>query len=280
MVATPNINANEARGVVVAAASPDIRTNLATAMTVFNMPTEFIQANQLVTDVVYRASNEMRVNSAVALVVCRGRNSSPLVKVWTFTIDGHDFYVLQLQRETLVYDLSTQRWFVWGSSDGTTWRAVHGLDWKADLGQIQMFLGQDLAKTVVGDDTTGALYFLGPEHNEDDYTDRDGSYPFQRVMHAQLITRGRDYLPVNGVILTGSVGETSDSTETAVELLYSDDRGHTYVSAGEVDVTVGSYDTRVEWRSLGSIKQPGRLIKIVDWGGIHRIDGLDIPDAT
>lgn len=281
---TPNIDANQARGMVVARfRTPEIDANFLKGLSLINYPTEFIKANQVVVESVFRASNSMHVNAAEALVVCRGRVAQPRIKVWTFTLDGHDFYVLQLQEETLIYDFSTQQWHVWGSFESASWRAIHGIDWKASIGSLLASLGgAEISNVLVGDDTTGALYFLAPQQAEDDYTteDRAGrTYPFVRHVHAQITHRGRDYMPLNGVLLTGSVGDVNTASNLNVTLTYSDDRGHTYNDAGSVLIEDGNYDTRVEWRSLGALKQPGRLLKITDYGGLVRIDGLDIPDA-
>jgi hypothetical protein len=65
-----------------------------------------------------------------------------------------------------------------------------------------------------------------------------------------------------------------------VNLKYSDDSGATFYDAGDQTVPAEVYDTRLNWRSLGSIRYPGRLFKITDSGALRRIDSLEVEDGS
>jgi hypothetical protein len=132
---------------------------------------------------------------------------------------------------------------------------------------------------ICGDDTTGALFTLDPDKPEDDSALNDGRvFPFQRIVYGQTPIRGNVAQPCYGVQLTGSLGDVQDPALTGVTLYTSDDQGHTFVNCGTLNITEGDYGQRIYWTSLGSMQQPGRFFKIEDFGGLHRLDGLDMDD--
>lgn len=220
-----------------------------------------------------------QANKVAVQVVCAGRPELAYVRAWTFTLDGHDFYVLQLQDITLVHDIASKQWYNWGSVDREIWRGQIGIDWNANLGKIN---GGTLGSTsvIVGDWADGSLYFLNTALNEDVGPEGDGYLPFQRLVYGQVPLRGHDYVDCYGVELTGSLGETSGVFNETVVLSYSDDVGHTYVNAGAVTVQPGQYSFVLQWPSLGSFKGPGRIFKIEDWGVLARIDSIDMNDGA
>ena len=90
--------------------------------------------------------------------------SKPQARVWTFSLDGHDFYVLRLgDSETLVYDLYSEQWVDWANFQKEFWRANNGQNW-AGASKLAYTYGSDV---VVGDDTYGLLWFLDPEQPYD-----------------------------------------------------------------------------------------------------------------
>lgn len=220
-----------------------------------------------------------QINKASVQVVCRGRPELAYVRAWTFTLDGHDYYVLQLQEITLVYDIHSQQWYNWGSVDRDLWRAQTGIDWNANVGKIT---GGTLGSTsvLVGDYAEGSLYFLNTALSEDTGPQPgDALLPYKRVVYGQIPVRGHDYVPCHGVELTGALGETSGVDIQTVTLSYSDNVGHTFVNAGPIEVTPGQYSFVLQWPSLGSFKGPGRLFKVEDWGVLARIDSIDMNDG-
>lgn len=224
----------------------------------------------------------MTVTKANYQVVCLGKKELPHILAWTATLDGHDYYFLQLSDLTLVYDFHSEQWYNWGSVARELWRAQIGIDWNANLGRITGQGGELGASSIlVGDYISGALYFLDPNLNEDeDYGHPGTTLGFQRLTYGQLTLRGIDYIPCNGVQISGSIGENVNASDMDVTLSYSDDQGHTFVNAGSITFENGNYEQNFHWRSLGSFRGPGRIFKIEDWGAFVRIDGLDMDDGN
>lgn len=250
-----------------------LQTNNLYALSVINYPAEEVRSTAYQINTTFRRmSQELRATGLQMLSLVRGRTYNPKLRAWTFTLDGHDFYVLRLGDEkTLVYDLTTGQWSWWTSGGLPFWRPSVGMNWPAP-GSIPEHYGSNV---VCGDDTFGHLWILSPEQGYDDSPyDEDDAVRFPRVATTQLITRQRQFLPVYEVYLTGSFGEPVEDGD-AVTLNYSDDLGNTFVSAGALAVGAGDFTQEFAWRSLGMIQPSGRLFQIVDYGAFARIDGLD-----
>ena len=238
-----------------------------------------IEASEAGYQVVGDNSMTITATEAAYQVVVLESSADPKVLVWTFTYDSHEFYVLELPNETLVYDTHSETWAVWGSSNSTVWKALYGIDWIADTGDILATFddGQNALNAVVGDNTNGALYFLHPEQSMDDDNDGLDQTQFKRVLYGQIPHRGKDRKSVSAVILEGSVGQLSTTPDDlTVALEYSDDKGINFNTTGAITTTSGDVDQWLEWRSLGSLRAPGRLFRITDYGALTRIDGLDL----
>lgn len=252
------------------------RLSQAFVLAVANYPTEEIQDSQsFVTVVTEGATPDLEVSQAWVTVVCRGRVEDPHVRAWTFTLDGHDFYVLRLgDIETLVYDFHSEQWYVYGSHESDLWRAYTGINWQGGNVLSQLY-GTNI---LVGDDGNGSLYFLDPEGSYDDDAVLGDASPrsFPREVYGQVATRSFDFVSCYGVQLGGSIGEMAEAALTTVTLYTSDDQGNTYDDQGTITIANAGYDTRVEWWSLGSFSAPGRLFKISDLGTLHRIDFLEM----
>lgn len=208
-----------------------------------------------------------------------GDEQISLVTAWSFVLDGHAYYVLRLFNETLVYDFLSQSWYNWGSGTSDIWNARTGAFFRADLTAVQENTmnfdpNSNLSHVLVGDEVNGALYFLYPQGSVDDNNTGTGTATFERIVYGQLLQRGRDYAPCAAVEVLGSIGFAQNSGQTSVTLSYSDDMGNTYTSAGAITVTPATFDTRLEWRSLGSMKEPGRIFNITDAGALVRIDAM------
>lgn len=274
MVSTPSIQNSQAGAVVTANLSGDIHLSLGVALVVANFPTDFIQASQAGAVVITNhGSGHMQVSQAAVMVVARGRVYNPKLKAWTYTLDGHDFYVLRLsESRTFVYDLSTGQWSQFTSGDLNFWRPNIGMNWYSP-GSIPETYGSNV---ICGDDTFGHLWILNPDQGYDDEPADPPGDPqrFTRVATGQVVTRQRKFLPVYEVYLTGSFGQPV-LTADEITLSYSDDLGNTYVSAGDISVTSSDYNQEFAWRSLGLVNPSGRLFKITDDGAFARIDSLD-----
>jgi hypothetical protein len=255
----------------------DIQATQAYVLALTQEPAQAMNVTQAYVNALVNEEQEIRVTQAYIMALVRGRTEDPQVRAWTFTLDGHDYYVLRLgAAETLVYDTHSEQWYVWGSDDSDLWKAYTGSNWSD---------GHTLAATqgastsiIVGDDGNGALYFL----DTDAYVDDDSLYgsdvPRQYLREAtgQVAVRAVDQVPCFGVRVEGSIGEMDNALLTAVTLSTSDDRGHTFDDHGTLTIANADYDFRAEWRSLGSFGSPGRLFRVQDYGALHRIDYFDM----
>lgn len=236
---------------------------------VFNYPAEAGQVSQVIVRTFVEPTPDLRLSQMVVRTILRGRVDEPKVRAWTFTMDGHDFYVLRLgMQETLVYDTHTGEWHVWGTGTTSLWRAYTGCNW---IGGRSLAL--NWSNIICGDDGNGALYFLSPDDDTDDDALFGSETPraFRRRATGQLVIKaGYMSVPCYGVQLAGSSGKAG-----TVTLSISDDRGHNYTDMGDITLVADEYSARVNWRSLGSMKAPGRLFRITDTGSLKRIDGLE-----
>ena len=270
---------NAPQGVVLAAVeatSHEVETTQFVGMAVYNIPSESIASTQGDVYVTIRQLSPVSATFGAVLAVVKGRVYDPMLKAWTFTLDGHPCYVLRLADDkTLIYDTITEQWSWWSSGDNYRWRAAIGMNWKTP-GPIANNYGSNV---VVGDDTLGILWVLNPMQGyDDDAVNTEVQNTFPRVATGQMIARGRNFIPVYEVYLTASLGDPALSNST-VTLSYSDTQGDTFVSAGTIEVEEGNYFQEFAWRSLGRIQAPGRLFQIADDGAFARIDGLDVKDG-
>lgn len=277
MALTPTIENSQAFVFsITGGATGSEQLSQAFVLAVANFPTESIENSQdFVLVVTEGATHNIELSQAWVTVVARGRVDDPKVRAWTFTLDGHDYYVLRAGNiETLVYDTHNGQWYVWSSFDTDLWKAFNGTNWINSGGLPEEF-GSNI---VVGDDANGALYFLDPEQFTDDDALAGDTNPktFTREFQGQVTKRGYDYEKVFSVELLGSIGQMDVSTLTDVTLSYSDDRGLSYVDAGTITIPNNDTSKRVDWRSLGSFTLPGRMFKVTDTGALHRIDNLTI----
>lgn len=252
--------------------SPDLNVNQASVRTVFNFPSDSTEVYQSSIRTVKDNSVDLRNYLSVIRAVYRGRSSDPQVRAWTFTLDGHDYYVLRLgTTETLIYDLHTNLWYTWGSGSEPLWRAYIGTNWLAGN-----FLAPNFGSNViVGDDGNGSIYFLDPYGDLDDDPIDGVSSPreFRRTVSFQVPTKSYKSVRCFGIELLGSIGQNSaDLTTDSVQLSYSDDRGTSYVDAGSLSMTPEDYSARLYWGSLGSISAPGRIFQVTDYGALKRLD--------
>lgn len=217
----------------------------------------------------------------LVLVAARGRVADPRVSAWTFTLDGHDFYVLRLgDAATLLYDVYSEQWVEWTTDQSGAWRVNTGVNWVG---------GQALAHiygsaVIAGDDTFGRLWFLNPEQPYDDVPDPalvPAQTSFTRIVTGQVLAGGRDFLPCYAAFLDGdNYGFGTTDFVPVVTLETSDDQGRTFYNHGTLDmVTDYSADNPYEWTSLGQIASPGRIFRITDNGMFARISGLEMNDG-
>jgi len=246
---------------------------------VYQFPADTGTSTQVGMVVLAESGPDALASQVQAIVVYRGRVYDPRIRAWTFTLDGHDYYVLRLgDISTLVYDTHAEQWYDWGSDTADIWKANTGQNW-VGASSISGFYGSNI---VCGDDVFGALYFLDTAQSQDE----DPVYgsatqtPFERVVTGQLVKLDYDAQPCYEVQLLGAIGDNLDATLTDVTLETSDDSGNTYNDHGTITLSAGDYIARATWLSLGSIEAPGRLFKITDYGALQRIDSLYMKDNS
>jgi hypothetical protein len=264
----------------LAETGPEMQITSGGLLAVAIWPAEFLHASEAGLITVSQAAPIVAASEAGMLVVARGRIANPRARAWTFTLDGHDFYVLRLgDQTTLIYDVYSEQWIEWTSQDLPFWRPSAGQTW---LGAAK--LAEDYGSTVVvGDDTFGLLWFLNPEQPYDEHPDElrtPQQLAFERIVTGQVLATGRQQIPVYAVFVGGdNYGLSGVDFTPEVRLEGSDDQGRTFDDYGSITVPA-DYNQALayEWLSLGQISEPGRIFRIVDNGVFARIDSMDMND--
>lgn len=225
-------------------------------------------ASQLPVEAVWNATggNHTQASQLVVEVVLRGRPTERQLRAWTFNLDGHSFYVLQLgtRNGTLVYDQTTGSWFEWQSftseNSAAPWRGRCGWNWNTDI--------------VVGDDNFGLLWNIKTETYQDE-TPLAGyaNYDVIAVLTGGLNQTLRNTTPCNGVMMDYMITEVP-THDTHVKLETSDNEGRSFDDQGTIALT-GADQEQIQWLSLGRIVMPLRVFKLTD-NGIPSIDGLEM----
>jgi hypothetical protein len=277
MVSSVSVEVTQAdTSVVYSAEAANVFTTQTDVQVVFNFPSSETQASQADINFVSLNTSDVDVSQVLVDAIIIGRSENPLLRAWVFTLDNHEFYVLRLGDElTLVYDTYSEQWVDWRSPGLSFWRANCGINWIGG----EAFAAIYGSNIVVGDDTYGLLWFLGPEtpYDESPQNNVETRYYFERVVMGQMTVKGREVMPCFAAWLTTDAGAPAYDG-AGVRLLISDDAGKTFSDCGLVTVTEGDFSPQLSWYSLGQISAPGRLFKIEDDGAVTRIDGLEMND--
>lgn len=280
MAITPDIQATQS-GVfsVFRATTPDLTAFQAQLMTVYNIPSKHMQASNALVMISFRQPSKIKATSAAIMAVVSGRIANPNIRVFTVTLDGHDFYVIRLgDTETLVYDVYSQQWIEWTSNSLPFWRANTGCNW-IGAQALALQYGSDI---VIGDDVYGLLYFLNPEQPYDDHPDflnPQQQLEFDRIIMAQTTVPGRQFQPCYAIFLDGdNYGISATDFSPFIRLETSDDQGRTWLNHGDITIQPDTMDQDYRWYSLGQMQSPGRLFRITDNGILTRIDSLEMND--
>jgi hypothetical protein len=253
------------------------RTTEASTLVALNFPTPFERLSVAAGLVTTKSNSALHVTEAAVLVAVRGRTANPKLRAWTFTLDGHDFYVLRLGMDlTLVYDAYSGEWTDWDAFNETYWPVSIGINWVGGVGLADTY-GSNV---LVGDDSYGLLWFLDPNQPYDaspESLDPQQEQYFERVLQGQVPISGRQVLPCYAVWLTTDMGAPA-YVGAGVKLEISDDAGESYDDMGTVTVTPGEKSPELSWYSLGQISAPGRLFRITDDGAVARIDAMEMND--
>ncbi len=183
-------------------------------------------------------------------------------RVWTFTLDGHEFYVITLgEQGTWVYDRSTGEWSNWETAGYGSWNMERGITWKGDV--------------IAADRENAVIWKLNPGS----FIDNDFKSQTRKVSGA-IALRGTQKVPNFDFRITASTGKfdvasTLPATVPSVTLSVSDDQGNTFTDMGFLTIETANFTQELSWRSLGDMQAPGRIFQITDVGAIARLDGAD-----
>lgn len=179
-------------------------------------------------------------------------------RAWSFTLDGHTFYVLNLGQEgTFVYDTTTQQWAEFTTDGYGQWNFLNGTMWGNRIvgGDSIQPLVQELAPSAVLD---------------------DGWRDITHAVTGGVATRSRVGHSVEALRVAASVGAIDEVNGATLSMRFSDDNGNTWSQYFTVPLEQGNYSAELAYRSLGTFAAPGRIFEITDAGGLIRIDGCDV----
>jgi hypothetical protein len=282
MVATPETRVTTADALVALRASAVVtRVTTADALVALNFPSPFVRTTFADGLITVKSTMSLRVTNAAVLVAVRGRTANPKLRAWTFSLDGHDFYVLRLGTQlTLVYDAYSEQWMDWDAFSEVYWPVNIGINWVGGQG-VKDASGNTFGSNVlVGDDTYPLLYLLDPNQPYDESPELLAPQQevfFGRVIQGQVPLTGRQALPCYVCWLTTDMGAPA-YVGAGVQLEISDDAGNSYDDMGTITVTPGEVSPELSWYSLGQITAPGRLFRITDDGAVARIDAMEMND--
>lgn len=164
---------------------------------------------------------------------------------WTYTQEGHVFYVLTCQSGTWVFDLTTNLWHERQSFGYTRWR----------VGAFCEAFG----KLLVGDFETGYIYEL----DLGTYDESGGT--IQRIIQSNPIGQAGQRFVMHSYQLDAEAGVGSTTVNPQVMLDWSDDGGRRWSNEHWRGLGLeGTYKTRTIWRRLGQFRERTMRITITD----------------
>lgn len=161
------------------------------------------------------------------------------VNAFTYSQDGHLFYVITAPEGTYIYDATTGQWHERETYNADFWHPRH----HAQAFELELF----------GNSTTNEIAFADPEVFDEfgdiqrmEWTYQPVYAEGQRAFHKRL-----------EVVLETGIGlTTGQGSAPEMMMEYSDDGGLTWVSLPNKSIgAIGKFETRVVWHGLGSSRQ-------------------------
>lgn len=197
--------------------------------------------------------------SAVLVAKKKKIEGAPRQKAWTYDLDDHSFYVLDLETQgTFVYDITSQSWTKFETQGYGRWNFTNGFAWKS------------AGKIVGGDLYTSAIYemdpdsFLDMENTPIEY--RNTAILPSALRTGQRVDEARLLLSIEKPIL-------SIDAHPEVTLKWSDDNCQNWSPEFVMRLT-DQKQQMISWTGLGSFTNSGRVFDIKITGAFTRLDSL------
>ena len=203
---------------------------------------------------------DARITQTALLVATQtGVSGQRRNRAWTYTLDGHSFYVLDLGAEgTFVFDLLTQQWSQFETSGYGNWDMINGHDWVAGK------------TTIAGSQVDARIQAIAPGSFLDEGW-RRVNYTVTGYAPLTDLRRVRNF----AFRMVATSGRLSEDIDAQISLSYSDDGGEEYSSPTAHTLAPKKFQQRVEFRSLGAMQSPGRIYQITDEGGVQSVSAFE-----
>lgn len=161
------------------------------------------------------------------------------LRSYSYTQDGHFFYVLCCSSGCYVFDVTTNEW-----AERSTYPYDY-FKWQ--------YSAYSSGRQYVGDYYSGNVCYLDPVN----YTDNTGIHRMEWTYQPVYSENKRAVHHRLEIVMETGVGITSgQGSDPEVMLAYSDDGGQTWTNLPNKKIgQIGRYDTRVWWTGLGSARQ-------------------------
>jgi hypothetical protein len=253
-----NANASDLAALAAFAGSPSARIEQMALLVSFDQSATIGAVPELYLLASIMAEPTARVTEMALLVAyTTGTPVNTRRRCWTFDFDGHQFYVLDLAQEgTFCFDLTTGMWCEFETQGHEGWNMRNGTTWKKE--------------TVALDFSNPIVWKLDPSSQlDEDWKD------IEHVVTAMHQFRFRKARRQDALRVTASVGQLGEDA-SVLKLRFSDDLGQTWSDYYEITLNDADYTQEIAFRSLGTMKAPGRIFEISDTAGFLRIDGANI----
>jgi len=161
---------------------------------------------------------------------------------------GHSFVAMTCPQWTWVYDIQEGSWHERRTYGRPDWRCSAAVEWQG--------------RVLVGDDTTGELFDIGPAYNDEAgeplvwevWTAPVDAFPKGAIIHNLTL----DVVPGVGDVTSASAAKR----DPKILMSYSDDGGRNWSPEREGSLGVGgASNARVQWNRLGLMRRNGRTFR-------------------
>ena len=163
-------------------------------------------------------------------------------EAWTYSSNGHSFYIISLKDFSLVYDISTDQWHIRLSRN-------YDLSKTAYLAKYCTFYD---SKLYVGSAKNTSILQLDDTYYYEDL-DEDTHIPLLRIRQSPVFNVNYAPFLISNVSVEMNTGYAADYTQPSKMLLsLSQDGGYTYSNSIETSCgKLGQYSARAVWLNLG-----------------------------